>query len=413
MERVGGRGAEPLEHDRGVERRHEHAADVRERGRDARLRRACGLAALALGHVARDAVDADRPPVLEHDPAARLERDAAAVLREDLELVGRRTAPGELALQHRARLRARLRRNDLRDVATDDFVTGVARRVETGAVDGRDHAAEIVRVDEVVGVVDEPAIAFFARPKRGVGAPLQRGPRADGAEHEPRHGDAERQQRRRRADGEDEQDARQEPRCVAERRGKGVLERRDAGVDRCDLAPPACQHARVGRGSRELGAEAARDRAEAYDLVVGTPPDVDRLRDVRLAAEAPEHHRHRADVAGMVAAGDEARDDHVGVRPRPLELAASEPVAERNGDERVVAHERVRIAVDRVAERAHRRLLGVRPEPLAADVGPDAGHRAERRRDEDEQASDGQRQECDDQRELAAEPESSEKPLER
>jgi hypothetical protein len=270
-----------------------------------------------------------------------------------------------------------------------------------------------VAVDEVVRVVDEPPVALLARAERRVGAALARVARPHGVHDEPRDERAEAEQRHGRPDDENEEDAREHPRAFAERGREAVLERRHAGVDRGDLPPDLPERARRRLALGEHGTEAAGDGGQSDELAIGGPPELDRARDVRRAAQAAEDHGHRVDVVGMVASRDQALGDDVRIGMRALELAARAAIAERDRDERLEADERASVAVGRLVERVDGRLLRLRPEALAADVGPHARHRAERRRDEHEQAEHGEREERDDQAELTRESQSTEKPLER
>jgi hypothetical protein len=113
---------------------------------------------------------------------------------------------------------------------------------------------------------------------------------------------------------------------------------------------------------------------EALDLPVAGAPDPDRPPHQGQAAEVPVEARHLADVVGMVAALQEPAPHDVEVRLRPVELLARDPVAERNRDRGLVRAVRRFVARVRVpVQRVDRVLLGLGPEPLAADVRANPG----------------------------------------
>src|SRR5438067_753978 len=123
-----------------------------------------------LPDVARDALHAHRLAVAQHEPRAHLERHAVAVPGDDIQLVDRRAAGHDLAAHHLAGELQVLGRDDLGKVHAGRLGRRVAGDPLGRPVDRREVARQVVRVDQVVGVLEEPAIALLALAQRPVGA---------------------------------------------------------------------------------------------------------------------------------------------------------------------------------------------------------------------------------------------------
>jgi hypothetical protein len=395
-EQLGRELAEPLEQDRRLERGDELAAGAGERGRDAPFALERRLGALALRDVAGDAVHADRAAVVEDDPCAHLELDAVTVLRDDLELVERRRAAGDLARGHLACERQALRRHDLCDVHAQRFLARVARDARRRVVRGAQVALQVVHVDEVVRVVEEVAVALLARAQRRVRDPGL-------AEEHPREQHANAEQDRRGRHHDPHEDDAQPARAGPERRGEGLPERRQPVVQHVDLAEEASRLLRRRVFPRDRRVQPVADGHQARDVAIRLSPDVHRGRHERDVPEATEELHHDRDVVGMVAALDETRRrEAVGGARRALELPARAPVAERHRDRGAIAHVLARVVRRGVPQEVVGRVfLALRREALAAHVGADAGHDLELGVDQEEQAADDRDEEADDKGELS------------
>jgi hypothetical protein len=128
-----------------------------------------GLCALAFRHVAPDALDRVGTPIAVGNARAHFERQAASIFGVDVNFVngGRRVV--ELLAHHRPREFDVLGHDDLRDVqAAQDLLARVAGDLFAGAVDGEIVALEVVRIDDVVRIVEQRAIAFFGEARLSI-----------------------------------------------------------------------------------------------------------------------------------------------------------------------------------------------------------------------------------------------------
>src|SRR5215510_3071263 len=130
------------------------------------------LVALALAHVAGDALYADRTPVFRNQSRADFDGQAAAVFANDLDLV--RGSVGIIGHHVGDRLANQLqvlRSYDLTDVCLQEVLTLVAYEPLGLQIERSELAFEITGVDYVVGVIEKLLIARFGGAARGLGAP--------------------------------------------------------------------------------------------------------------------------------------------------------------------------------------------------------------------------------------------------
>jgi len=128
------------------------------------------LRRLALGDVPRDSLDAHGPAVPHDQSAAHLQRHAAAVFADDLQLIRRRRRfAGQLAPQGVAHPLVVLRRHEFRGVAAQAFLPRISEHLLRPLVDGGDASFQVQCVDDVVGVLEQVAVALLAFAQRGLG----------------------------------------------------------------------------------------------------------------------------------------------------------------------------------------------------------------------------------------------------
>ncbi len=115
---------------------------------------------LPFGDVAGDAVHADRPVAAVEQPAGQLERNPPAVLGDDLQLEELHLAVEPLLdrLAHRLDV---FGRDQIPDAHLQRLFARVAGDLLAGLVHPGEPAFEIVRVDDVAGILDQLAIVRF------------------------------------------------------------------------------------------------------------------------------------------------------------------------------------------------------------------------------------------------------------
>src|SRR5262245_53195538 len=129
------------------------------------------LVALALAHVAGDALYADRAPVFINQSRVDFDGQAAAVFANDLDLV--RGSVGIIGHHVGDRLTNQLqvlRSYDLTDVHLHHVLTLVVHEPLGLQIERSEPAFEITGVDHVVGVIEQLLIARFGGAARGLGA---------------------------------------------------------------------------------------------------------------------------------------------------------------------------------------------------------------------------------------------------
>ena len=352
------------------------------------------VGARAVGDVAEDALH-DGPSAELRDRGADLDRHELPVRAAEMQVAVGRMAGADL-LREEAPVRVLLALGveiglaRAEDAAHRDAeqLLGLTVRVEDDA------GLEAGHDDGVVGGVEEVAVARL--------------PGANVPQHHPGEQHAAAQQER----GDQHRDLEQQPLDVpcplGERAREGVLERRHALVEPADLAEERADALRIRPAGGDLGAERLAPLGDRGDVAVAGGPDGDRLRHVAHVAEPPEEHRQAADVVRMIASPDESLPDHAEIRPGLPELEPRLLVAERHGHggeiPAVVALvSRVGVArkmVDGV-------LLALRPQALAAHVGPHRRQDLHLRVGEHEQAGDDEDEEDDDEAELLADGEEA------
>src|SRR5439155_25124907 len=190
---------------------------------------------------------------------------------------------------------------------------------------------------------------------------------------------------------------------LGERAREGILERRQAPVERADLAQERADALRIRPAGGDLRVERLAPAGDLCDVAVAGGPDGDRLRHVAHVAEPAEEHRQTADVVRVNASLDESLPDDADIRPRLLELEPGLLVAERYRDGGEIATVLALVARLGVAgEMMDGVLLGLRPQALAAHVGPHRRQDLHLHVGEHEQASDDENEEDDDEAELLA-----------
>ena len=112
------------------------------------------ISLFAFGDVARDALHTDRATILKDEARADLQGHAATVLRYDLKLIDCGLARRLLAPDHVAGHLQMFRRDHLRDVHLDRLVARVAGDALARLVQTRKSASEVVRIDDVIGVLE-------------------------------------------------------------------------------------------------------------------------------------------------------------------------------------------------------------------------------------------------------------------
>src|SRR5262245_38187398 len=129
------------------------------------------LVALALAHVAGDALYADRAPVFINQSRVDFDGQAAAVFANDLDLV--RGSVGIIGHHVGDRLANQLqvlRSYDLTDVHLQDVLTLVVHEPLGLQIERREPAFEVTGVDHVVGVIEQLLVARFGGAARDLGA---------------------------------------------------------------------------------------------------------------------------------------------------------------------------------------------------------------------------------------------------
>ena len=121
-----------------------------------------GFEQVALGDVAGNALHFEWVPGLGGKAGADFQSHPFAALGHHGQFVGGRGGSGPVAGQHLTRQGAMLWRHQVVEVHLENFVTAVASGLFTHAVDRGKVACQVVRVDEVVGMREQVAIALFA-----------------------------------------------------------------------------------------------------------------------------------------------------------------------------------------------------------------------------------------------------------
>ena len=131
-----------------------------------------GLRLFAFRYVASDRVNAERLAVLaEAQPGLDVERHALlGALRQHLQLVLRGGLAGELALQQFFLHRVELLGDEAADRRSDHLLRRVPQDALHGGIDRRESPLQIERGDDVVGVLDEGAVALLAGLQRPLGS---------------------------------------------------------------------------------------------------------------------------------------------------------------------------------------------------------------------------------------------------
>src|SRR5438270_4785513 len=126
-----------------------------------------GLRRLAGADVAEHRLDAGWGTAVVHQAARDLDRYAFAVPREELVLVD--AAPrftGDLDVRRGDDDRVPLLGDEAQERLADELVAGVPHDVLESCVDARDAFVEVDRRDEIVGILDELAVALLAVSQR-------------------------------------------------------------------------------------------------------------------------------------------------------------------------------------------------------------------------------------------------------
>ncbi len=114
------------------------------------------------GDITRDPLHADGHTILIDELGIGLDGYAMSVLGDDFHFIGRHPLPGKFAPQHFARVRQVLRRYGLREIQFKSFRYGITGDHLPGFVHRGVITFHVVGVNDVVGVLYQITITFFA-----------------------------------------------------------------------------------------------------------------------------------------------------------------------------------------------------------------------------------------------------------
>ena len=117
--------------------------------------------ALALGDVTAVALNLHGLPVLVDQPRTHFHRNAAAILVDDLKLVGGCSPRGEFSLGHLVCEVTPFGRHDLIHLHLERFLAAVADASLAGSVQRGQIARQVMGIDDVIRILKEVAITFL------------------------------------------------------------------------------------------------------------------------------------------------------------------------------------------------------------------------------------------------------------
>ena len=167
--------------------------------------------ALALGDVTAVALHLHGLPVLVDQPGTDFNWNTAAILVDDLKLIGGCSPKGEFALGHLVGQIVAFGRHDLIHLHLERFLAAVADASLACSVQGGEISRQVVRIDNVIRILKQVAVAFLdddfvLQPAQDdarllVHAPFQReGPSRGHQDHDP-HNPQSPQSARQRPEG--------------------------------------------------------------------------------------------------------------------------------------------------------------------------------------------------------------------
>src|SRR6186997_1658438 len=117
---------------------------------------------LTLSQIACDSLHPDRFTISKNQASTYFQPNTPSMLRNDVDLVNGRYFLARLVSNHFSREVQMLGRDYIGDIHTCCFFARIAGDPFTGAIERREVALEVMRVNDVVCVFEQLSIAFFA-----------------------------------------------------------------------------------------------------------------------------------------------------------------------------------------------------------------------------------------------------------